>query len=163
MAEVFFYHLTTTALEAALPPLLERSLARGWRALVRLGSAERVAAMDHLLWTWRDDSFLPHATLAEGHAQAQPILLTDQPGPAPNGAQVLFVTDEAPFDPADAIGFARVCLLFDGGVESALQVARTQWRLVEAAGLPATYWAQAEHGGWVRKAQNQHVPPAAEG
>ena len=41
MAEVLFYHLTESTLEDALPGLLEKSLQRGWRALVRTGSEER--------------------------------------------------------------------------------------------------------------------------
>ena len=64
MAEIWFYHLEQSALEAALPPLLEKCLARGWRALVRGGQPERLEALDDLLWTWRDDSFLPHLAAA---------------------------------------------------------------------------------------------------
>ena len=35
MTEVLFYHLQRQPLEAVLPTLLEKSLERGWRALVR--------------------------------------------------------------------------------------------------------------------------------
>ena len=43
-----------------LPPLLEKSLERGWRVVVQAGSQERVEALDAHLWTYREDSFLPH-------------------------------------------------------------------------------------------------------
>ena len=33
--EVWFYHLERTSLDQALPELLEKTLARGWKALVR--------------------------------------------------------------------------------------------------------------------------------
>ena len=33
--EVWFYHLERTALDQALPELLEKTLAKGWKALVR--------------------------------------------------------------------------------------------------------------------------------
>ena len=39
MAELWFYHLERGELERALPPLLEKCLQRGWRALVRAGEA----------------------------------------------------------------------------------------------------------------------------
>ena len=39
--EIWFYHLERSSLEATLPPLLERCLARGWRAIVRGGLRER--------------------------------------------------------------------------------------------------------------------------
>ncbi|MDB5454933.1 MAG: polymerase chi subunit HolC, partial [Caulobacter sp.] len=33
--DVWFYHLERSALEQVLPELLEKTLGRGWRALVR--------------------------------------------------------------------------------------------------------------------------------
>jgi DNA polymerase III subunit chi len=57
MAELWFYHLERTELERALPPLLEKCLERGWRALIRGGSPERLDALDATLWTYRDESF----------------------------------------------------------------------------------------------------------
>ena len=63
MAELWFYHLERSELERALPPLLEKCLQRGWRALVRcrLARARVMDALDASLWTFRDDSFVPHA------------------------------------------------------------------------------------------------------
>ena len=78
MAEVWFYHLEQTSLEQALPELLEKVLARGWKGQVRLRDAARVEALDQHLWTWRDDSFLPHGPAGEPHAARQPILLTTE-------------------------------------------------------------------------------------
>ncbi|HXQ47651.1 MAG TPA: DNA polymerase III subunit chi, partial [Caulobacteraceae bacterium] len=40
--EVWFYHLERTALDQALPELLEKTLARGWRAIVRATADERI-------------------------------------------------------------------------------------------------------------------------
>ena len=60
MADVWFYHLERQSLEQVLPVLLDRALARGWRAAVQATAAERIAALDELLWTWTDESFLAH-------------------------------------------------------------------------------------------------------
>ena len=46
MTEVYFYHLQRQPLEAVLPTLLEKSLEKGWRAVVRATSDERLAALD---------------------------------------------------------------------------------------------------------------------
>jgi len=46
MTEVLFYHLQNMALENVLPPLLEKSLERGWRVVVQSTSQERVDALD---------------------------------------------------------------------------------------------------------------------
>ena len=47
MAEALFYHLTESRLEDALPPLLEKSLERGWKVSVHVGSEERRDALAH--------------------------------------------------------------------------------------------------------------------
>src|SRR5579885_2230779 len=78
MGEVGFYHLGPTALDRALPRLLERALADGHRVVVFAGSAERVTYLDGLLWTYNEASFLPHGTARDGNAARQPICLTDR-------------------------------------------------------------------------------------
>ena len=98
MTEVLFYHLQRQPLERVLPQLLERSVERGWRVVVQAGSEERVEALDAHLWTYRDDSFLPHGTAAAGEPAAQPILLTTAEH-NPNGATVRFLLDGVPIPP----------------------------------------------------------------
>ena len=94
MTEVLFYHLQNMSLESVLPPLLEKSLARGWRVVVQSTSQERTDALDAHLWTYSDDSFLPHATWRAGDAQDQPIVLSIEEG-NPNRANVRFLVDNA--------------------------------------------------------------------
>ena len=149
MAEVLFYHLTSVPLEQTLPELVEKSLERGWRVLVRCGSAAGLAMLDRALWTWRDTAFLPHGSPADPHPGRQPVYLTlgDE---NPNQADVLMLADGARILPAEAAGFARTCVLFDGGDAGALAAAREDWRRVKQGGLPARYWTR-EAGRWVDK------------
>ena len=102
MTEVLFYHLQDMMLENVLPPLLEKSLERGWRVVVQSTSEERADALDAHLWTYRDDSFLPHATWRAADAQDQPIVLAVEEG-NPNRANVRFLIDNAAL-PADCRG-----------------------------------------------------------
>src|SRR3954462_12728247 len=90
MTEVLFYHLQNMTLETVLPPLLEKSLERGWRVVVQATSEERADSLDAHLWTYHDDSFLPHATWRVGDAQDQPIVLAIEQG-NPNNANVRFL------------------------------------------------------------------------
>ena len=110
--EVYFYHLERQTLEDILPGLLERSLERGWRVGVQAASEERVEALDTLLWTYREDSFLPHGTWRDSEASQQPILLTVRDD-NPNAAKVRFLLDGAPV-PQDAGAYERIVLVFDG-------------------------------------------------
>jgi len=92
MTEIRFYHLQRTALETALPPMLEKTLERGQRAVVMAGSEERVEHLTDQLWTYSERGFLPHGSARDGNAALQPIWLTTADD-NPNGAQVLFLTD----------------------------------------------------------------------
>jgi DNA polymerase-3 subunit chi len=147
MSEIGFYHLHATPLERALPKLLERGLAAGFRILVLAGSAERVEHLAAALWTYDDASFLPHGSRRDGSAERQPIWLTET-DENPNAADMLVLTDGAAFA---RLGEYRRCLdLFDGRDEAALAAARERWRLAKAAGHALTYWQQTETG-WRKK------------
>jgi DNA polymerase-3 subunit chi len=149
MAEVLFYHLTESTLEKALPTLLEKSVGRGWRAVVQTGSEERRDALDQHLWLYRDDSFLPHGADHEPHAAEQPVILTA--GPAnPNGAQIRFLVDGASPPPLD--GYERAVFLFDGNDEGQIAAARGHWKALKGDGHGVTYWQQTPEGRWEQKA-----------
>jgi DNA polymerase III subunit chi len=150
MTEVLFYHLQRKPFEAVLPALLEKSLERGWRAVVQATSAERLAALDDHLWTFSDESFLPHATDKEPDAAEQPVVLTLGEG-NPNAAAIRFLVEGAPV-PAEVGGYERVVRIFDGEDEEALAAARADWKSVKAAGHEATYWQQDPRGRWEKKA-----------
>ena len=150
MTEVWFYHLQRRPLEQVLPNLLERSLEKGWRAVVQGSSDERIEALDAHLWTYRDDNFLPHGTAKEADTAEQPILLTTAEH-NPNGAKVRFLIEGAPVPP-DADAYERIVLIFDGEDEDAVAAARACWSDVKAQGFDATYWQPDEQGRWVKKA-----------
>lgn len=145
MPEIWFYHLERQPLDQVLPLLLERTLARDWRAVVQSGSPERLEAMDTLLWTYRDDSFLPHGTKRDGHSDRQPVYLTDD-DTNPNSANIRFLVDGAEMIAAEA--YDRVVYLFDGADDAALSAARAAWRDVKAGPFDATYWRQNDAGRW---------------
>jgi DNA polymerase-3 subunit chi len=155
MTEVLFYHLQDMLLENVLPPLLEKSLERGWRVVVQSTSQERAEALDAHLWTYRDDSFLPHATWQvgdasrAGDAQDQPIVLAVEEG-NPNRANVRFLIDNAAL-PADADTYDRVVLVFNGDDGDALATARGAWTDCKARGFEVTYWQADERGRWQRR------------
>lgn len=149
MTEVLFYHLEHQPLERVLPTLLERSLARGWRVVVEAGSEERVEALDAHLWTYAEESFLPHGSAKDGDLDRQPIALVTGSS-NPNTATVRFFVDGAL--PDDAEGYERIVLLFDGNDENTVEAARARWKALKAAGHELTYWQQSDEGRWEKKA-----------
>jgi DNA polymerase-3 subunit chi len=148
MAEVLFYHLERRPLEAVLPGLLQRSLERGWRAVVKVGTEERLEALNAHLWSFDDASFLPHGSASDGHAEAQPIWLTTGDD-NPNQANVRFLVDGA--EAPDLSGYDRTVFLFDAVEEEAVAKAREAWKAANAAGHDATYWRQDDSGRWAKQ------------
>lgn len=148
-SEVWFYHLTQWPLERALPPLIEKTLERGWRALVRARTPERMEILNEHLWSWSEGSFLPHGLAGEDRAASQPVLLTTEMG-NDNEADVLFVVDGA--EAGEVSGFTRTILIFDGNNDDALASAREEWRRAKENDLQVSYWQQSETGGFEKKA-----------
>jgi DNA polymerase-3 subunit chi len=150
MTEILFYHLKGQTLEQVLPALLQKSLERGWRVVVQASSDERIEGLDTHLWTWRDDTFLPHGTWRDSEASEQPILLTVNEE-NPNGAVVRFLVEGAGM-PDDTSSYQRVVLVFDGDDPDAVEAARGRWSKAKAEGFDVTYWQVDEKGRWRRQA-----------
>ena len=148
MSEVIFYHLEIQPLERVLPTLLEKTVERGWRAVVETSSAERAGVIDAMLWTYRDDAFLPHGIAGDETDPDQPVLITTN-GANPNGANVRFFVDRAV--PQSGEGYERIVYLFSGHDPDAVSEARVAWRALQQ-GNTLTYWQQEESGRWVKKA-----------
>lgn len=147
--EVNFYHLTRSSLEDALPLLLVKTLRAGERAVVMLGSTERVDALNTHLWTYDPDGFLPHGSAKDGEADRQPVWLTHL-DENPNDAAFLFVADRAK---SENVGDYRRCFeLFDGRDDTAVADARERWKSYKSAGHNVIYWQQTQAGGWEKKA-----------
>ncbi len=147
--EIWFYHLERSSLEQVLPGLLEKTRERGWKALVRVGSAERMDAVDRDLWTFRDDSFLAHGRADRPHAERQPILLS-QSGENLNGSQALFIVDGAELGRTE--GYERCFILFDGRDDMAVQAERARWKDLKGQGAKLAYWKQSPEGAWQKAA-----------
>lgn len=152
MGEVFFYHLTRSPLEEALPLLLGRTLERGWRVVLRGTDAGRLAWLDEALWLG-DGTFLPHGLAGGPHDADQPVLLTTA-ADNPAGAACLMTLDGAEVSEAEGRALERVCVIFDGNDPDAVAAARRQWKALTGCGLAAKYWSE-DGGRWEMKAESR--------
>ncbi|MFQ1699949.1 DNA polymerase III subunit chi [Loktanella agnita] len=153
MGAAYFYHLTDSPLETTLPMLIGKARDVGWRVLVRGSHPDLLKRLDDLLWTGRDDGFLPHGLAGGPHDADQPVLLGDVPS---DGFSCVMSIGGADVDAGEVTNLERVCILFDGHDGAALQHARGQWKMLTDAGCAAQYWAQ-EDGRWAKKAEKTGV------
>jgi DNA polymerase-3 subunit chi len=140
-AEWWFYHIEQGSVDAAIAPLIEICLERGW-CVVIVGHEESMERLNRALWTWKDESFIPHGR-ARTDAANQPVLLSTEATPT-NGAKVAILLDGSD---ADATLFERIMVVFDGGDENARAKARQQYKSALDADASARYFQQ-ERGGW---------------
>lgn len=145
---VQFYHLLSTPLERALPRLLEKALAAGFRVVLTTDTPERLERLNQLLWSYDPASFLPHGTAADGHAALQPVYLTTGTE-RPNDGRILAVTDGK--FPDNALEYERILDIFDGNDTQAVEAARTRWASYARQSFALTYMRQNAAGGWDKK------------
>lgn len=148
MTIIQFYHLTTMPLERALPKLLERAVAGGYKICLVAESEARVEQFNQLLWTYDADSFLPHGSDKDEQPENQPILLAVNDEPL-NGVNLLVVTDGRSVVTG---GFERILDVFDGNDPQATVAARKRWVEYKNSGHELTYFSQNEQGSWQKKA-----------
>ena len=144
---VFFYHLTRSPLERALPALLSRALGQGWRVALR-APEDRLEELDDMLWRVPEDGFLPHGREGTGRDERHPVLLTTG---GPDGRECLVAACGAGLEPGESGEVERAMLVFDGRDVDQLAAARTRWKDITGAGVEAQYWSE-ESGKWERKA-----------
>ncbi|MEN2494876.1 MAG: hypothetical protein TECD_00786 [Hyphomicrobiaceae bacterium hypho_1] len=150
MTEVLFYDLRYETVDCILPSLLEKTIARGWNAVVQVDHDERIEFLNRLLWTYRDDSFLPHGSAKDGNAINQPIYLTSNLNENPNNACIRFLIDGAQLETFK--GYNRIVCMFNGNIDEALHAARISWKKALHENCDLTYWRQSTEGKWERKA-----------
>ncbi len=149
MTDILFYHLENKPLERVLPTLLEKCLERDWRVVVQSGSPNRLDELDTQLWTYADESFLPHAVSNGKDDALQPVLLTSNDENL-NESKVRFLVYGA--KTTDEASYERIVHIFDGYDDLAVDQARQAWKDASAAGFEVTYWQQDEAGRWQKKA-----------
>jgi DNA polymerase III subunit chi len=152
-SEIWFYHLERSSVEDTLPPLLEKCMERGWRAIIKSKIGANVEAIDSRLWTYKPNAWLPHGKLSgqDEEDDQQPILLMLEGGDTSGSqlsAQALFLLDGA--DWTGVMQVERIFVIFDGRDQDAVAHARHDWRRAKDLGLLPAYWRQNEDGKWAR-------------
>ena len=148
MSEVYFYHLTQTRLEVALPKILDRALCADWSVELRIGTKAEEESISDAIWKGPDESFLPHCLEDNDKLHDYPIVLSKSP--LSEVRDCLIVIDQAELQENEVEKFKRVCLLFDSKNEIELTNARETWKSLLDAGLKTSYWAE-ENGKWTKK------------
>jgi DNA polymerase-3 subunit chi len=151
MTRIDFYHLQNSSIKETLPKLLEKAYALDKKILIKVGDEKNVEFFNSHIWTYDEQSFLPHGSKKDGNAAQQPIWLTSQDD-NPNNATILFLIDGAKTDIENVALFERVINIFDGNSQSDVVWSREFWKQLKPLGYECYYWQREENGSWRQKA-----------
>ncbi len=112
--------------------LVERIRASDLRVLIHCPDAEQARHLDRLLWTFREDGFLPHGLVGEVDAGLTPVLISRDGTPETEHQALINLSGGIP-DFVDR--FARLCEPIDH--DPATRAAgRARFRIYRERGYP---------------------------
>ena len=148
MTEIRFYHLLKKSAESVVFDLAERALTRDHRILIRVKDETEAQRLNEFLWTNKPESFLPHGTAVDCHADRQPVFITAT-NDNPNNADVVMLMPGAETGGVD--GFKLCCDILDGRDEEQIIAGRARYKDWRASGHELSYWQQSDAGKWEQK------------
>lgn len=136
MTQVDFYILSPQARDDRFGiacRLAEKAWKSGHRVLINTADHEEARHLDGLLWSYRDESFIPHAPLGGADPSLNPILIgkSDQ-DPGEEHDILINLASEVP---TFFSRFARVLECVDNN-EAAKQASRDRYRFYKEHGYP---------------------------
>lgn len=114
---VDFYVLAEADAEARMRfacRLAEKAYQHQQRVHLHTASVARAGALDELLWTFRQGSFVPHELAPTGATATSPVTIGHGPGTPPQADLLINLSDELP---EFAVHFPRVAEVVDSSDE----------------------------------------------
>lgn len=150
MSRIDFYHLQKSTLDEALPKLVLKAYETGKKIKIKVGNDLRVDFLNTLLWTFEDESFVPHGVKKDGFADMQPVYISSDDD-NPNDALFLFLVEAADVSVDNALKFERIFYVFSGNNENELIKARNMWKAFADSDFERHYWQQNIEAKWEEK------------
>jgi DNA polymerase-3 subunit chi len=113
--------------------LIEQAYAKGERSYVYAANDEQAKRMDEMLWTFRDQAFIPHELSSDAspsHPRIMAVIGTTLDAPADFQTLMINLCDAMP----ETLGnFTRICEVVDADAQHK-QLARERYRLYRDQG-----------------------------
>ena len=85
--------------------IVEKAYRLGHRVYVRTGNSDDANVLDDLLWTFSQNSFVPHQLSTESNSRESPVVIGEHP-PAAEGTDVLISVADDPV--SDFTAYPRI-------------------------------------------------------
>ena len=127
MAQVDFYIVSSSEERRRLETvcrLADKARRLGHRVFIHTESGAQASEVDQLLWTFREDSFVPHALAVDSDHEADPILIGNGAEPEGQVDVLINLTRDVPLCAERCERIAEVV----GGAESSRAAGRQRFR-----------------------------------
>ena len=114
--------------------LTDKVVKLGHTVFIRTGSETETQALDDLLWTWSDSSFLPHAKLGDGDDCEPPVIIGHNAS-ACTAHLLINLGDELP---ENIDGFERIAEIINDDADN-LQRGRGRYASYRQGAYPLHY------------------------
>jgi len=144
VTEINFYKITRSSVEKLLPRLLEKIIQEGSMVNFLFKNQNRLEYIDDFLWTYSNESFIPHYVDDSNYINVHPILLSLSEN-INNNADV-FVTIEG-YLPENIEKYKKIIDIFDGKDDQIIKDALVRVENIKNKGYKVDCWRQ-EISGW---------------
>ena len=150
MTQIIFYNTAPLQVENTLFNLIEKSIENGYKSLLLFNDKNKCSAIDEKLWTYKQNSFLPHLTEDEKISDEIdiPIYLSTK-NENPYKAELLFSIDG--FLPNNINNFERVIIIVDVNDKILLEEYKKYYLDINEDFEDIVFYKSNDNGKWTEK------------
>ena len=147
LEKAFFYNASHRDVVADIAWLTENIFKKNNRIIIFCTDQETAELVDEFLWSYRDDSFIPHSLKKYGEASHNPILVTTDLDEGYDH-NVLLAFNGVLIKKNDWQRFAKIYYFFDDQDIKEKENARSMWKIFSSLDVDCKYWIN-EKNKWV--------------
>ena len=150
MTQIIFYSSAPLRVENTLFTLIEKSLEKGFKSLLLFLDKENCSAIDEKLWTYKQNSFLPHLSECEEISNEIdiPIYLTTK-NENPYEAELLFSIDGS--IPDNINNLERLIIIIDANDKILLEKYKKYYLDINKKFEDIVFYKSDDDGKWIEE------------
>ena len=146
MSEIYFYNTSSRDFLRDITLLIERLYLLEHKVIVLCPDNNVSAIVDDYLWSYKDESFLPHSIADQDHSELDSIIISShQLNLDFYKILIVFKGSSISFDYSN--NFEKVYYFFDDNSNDEREIARTLWKEAKKSGTKCKYW-QVQENKW---------------
>ena len=146
MKEIFFYNITSRDFFKDSAILIEKLFKQGIKVLILCPDDEVTSFFDDFLWSFKEESFIPHTVLDRDSSQLETIIISKKQL-SMESFKTLIVLKGSIVNTDYCNRFEKTYYFFDDNNDDEKKLARTLWRQSVKLGTKCKYW-KVEKNKW---------------